>query len=647
MDCRRWQVPEKTNFTLVLLIATGDPCISFERDTEMLRFGQLENSAYFRNLSESVFDPVLVIFRIVSKPFQEYTSGTKAVVAGEIAAEGGGNMRSRSKWGIFCLASCLMWVLPLAAEQPPRVELLTAHRIGTTPPMAEYLATHHPVPNAPFRVFPLRKPGSKPGHGGGGGGSSWTDPVLQTDDSLSPQMTGGTQFNGISADGYVPPDTNISVGNNQIVETVNVNYAVYSTSSSTGTPLSGPAPIHSIFSAAGNLSSGDICTSVDGGDPIVLYDRIDKRWIISQLAYNNSFSDNHLCLAISTSYDATGSYVAYDIPFGQNLPDYPKLGIWTTGTSWNNSSSQAGVYFSANIFSHGNKFIGAEMCGFPLGAVASPPASITWVCAQNGTGVYSILPADLEGSPSATGGTTLPGPSGTSEYYLQFSGSSTLNLYQFTPDFTAKAASVSAVANLAVATFHEACGGGACVPQPGTSTQLDSLGDRLMYRLSYRNYGGSAGESMVVTQSVQNSSSSNQTGVRWYQLTNKGNGWGVAQQGTFGLNDGNYRWMGSIAQDKAGDLGIGYSVSSSLTYPNLAYTGRVATDPSNLLEQETLVNVGKGVQTSVNRWGDYSSMSVDPSDDCTMWYANEYLKANGSYTNWGTYIVSFKFNGCQ
>jgi hypothetical protein len=209
---------------------------------------------------------------------------------------------------------------------------------------------------------------------------------------------------------------------------------------------------------------------------------------------------------------------------------------------------------------------------------------------------------------------------------------------------------VKTVANLAVATFHEACGGSACVPQPGTSTKLDSLGDRLMYRLSYRNYGGSAGESMAVTHSVQDSSSSNQTGVRWYQLKNTGSGWGVAQQGTFGPNDGNYRWMGSIAQDKAGDLGIGYSVSSTSTYPNLAYTGRAAgtnTDPSNMLEQETFINVGHGVQKSVNRWGDYSSMSVDPTDDCTMWYANEYLKTSGSYTNWGTYITSFKFTGCQ
>ena len=208
-----------------------------------------------------------------------------------------------------------------------------------------------------------------------------------------------------------------------------------------------------------------------------------------------------------------------------------------------------------------------------------------------------------------------------------------------------------------MATFQEACGGGACVPQYNTTEQLDSLGDRLMYRLSYRNYAGTTGQSMVVTQSVQNSSSSSQTGVRWYQLQSSSNAtsagsWQIARQGTFGPNDGDYRWMGSISQDKLGDLGIGYSVSSPSSYPDLAFTGRTPTDPvSNSgaaeLEPETLLSIGLGSQTSVNRWGDYSSMSVDPSNDCTMWYANEYRKSRGSYTNWGTYVASFKFNSCN
>ena len=558
-------------------------------------------------------------------------------------------MITTPKAKLLCLAVCLVWALPLCAEQPPRAEILTAYRIGTTPPMANYNATHHPAPNAPFSVFPLRKPGSHPGGGGGGGGSSWRDTVLQTS-PVSPinyatNPNGG--FAGLGSVGYVPPDTNISVSDTQIVETVNVDYAVYD---KTGGVLQAAAPIHNIFAAAaktnsGSITTSDMCASVDGGDPIVLFDRIDNRWIISQLAYNKNLSDNHFCIAISTSADARRSYDAYDVPFGGNLPDYPKLGIWASGSWGSLDTATSGVYFSANMFSGGNTFTGAIMCGFPLSYVTKGQSTFSWPCVQNGTSVFSVLPADIEGSPGLTV-TTLPAPAGTNEYFLQFSGSNTLNLYQFNPDFGGGSPAVSGPTNITVATFREACGGGACVPQSGAGTKLDSLGDRLMYRLSYRNFGGTTGQSMVVTHSVQDSPSSSQTGVRWYQLTNTGSTWGVSQKTTFGSFDSNYRWMGSIAQDKVGDLGLGYSVSSSSAFPYLAVTGK--TPGESGMELETPLNsMANGAQRSVNRWGDYSSMSVDPSDDCTMWYANEYLKSTGSYTNWGTWITSLKFNGCN
>jgi hypothetical protein len=387
-------------------------------------------------------------------------------------------MIATSKTKFLCLAACLVWALPLAAEQPPRAELITASRIGTTPPMANYLATHHPAPHAPVREFPLRKPGSHPGNGGGpggGGGSTWTDSALQTAALTTNNITQGISIEGLASVGYVPPDTNISVGNGQIVETVNVDYAVYDIATSTW--VQNATPIHAIFAAAGGSS---MCSQVDGGDPIVLFDKIDKVWIISQLAYNNSFSNNHICMAISNGSDATGSYTAYDINFGQDLPDYPKMGIWAAGNNWTSlDTGSSGVYFSANIFSHGSKFIGARMCGFPLSDVVTTPTSFPIPCAQNNTSVYSILPADLEGSPLLSNSTS-PAPPGTAEYFMQFSGSNTLNLYQF----NLSTSQVTSQSNLTVSAFHEACGGGACVPQLGTSSQLDSLGDRLMYRLS-------------------------------------------------------------------------------------------------------------------------------------------------------------------
>jgi hypothetical protein len=169
-----------------------------------------------------------------------------------------------------------------------------------------------------------------------------------------------------------------------------------------------------------------------------------------------------------------------------------------------------------------------------------------------------------------------------------------------------------------------------------------------MYRLAYRNFTGTgAHESLVVNHSVTVSGNkhSSVTGVRWYELRNPNGTPTVFQQGTFSPNS-NSRWMGSIAMDKFGDIALGYSESSGSLVPSIAYTGRVPTDPLGTMEAENLAFTGGGSQTgSLHRWGDYSSMSVDPADDCTFWYTTEYLKASGSF-NWSTRILSFKFPGC-
>ncbi len=178
------------------------------------------------------------------------------------------------------------------------------------------------------------------------------------------------------------------------------------------------------------------------------------------------------------------------------------------------------------------------------------------------------------------------------------------------------------------------------MPQQGTSNTLDSLGDRLMYRLAYRNFGDH--ESLVLNHSVVANTSS---GVRWYELQNPNGAVTVTQQSTF-APDANFRWMGSIAMDRAGDIALGYSVSSSTMFPSIAVTGRLFSDPPNTLQAETSIISGTGSQTSFTRWGDYSAMQVDPVDDCTFWYTTEYLKATGVF-NWNTRIASFKFPSCD
>src|SRR5450759_2228408 len=192
-----------------------------------------------------------------------------------------------------------------------------------------------------------------------------------------------------------------------------------------------------------------------------------------------------------------------------------------------------------------------------------------------------------------------------------------------------------------VASYSQACVGTNCIPQTGTSTKRYSLGDRLMYRLAYRNFGDH--ESLVVNHSVTAGAS---VGVRWYELRNPtgstlASGRPVVyQQGTF-APDASYRWMGSIAQDRSGDIALGYSLSSAAIFPSVAYTGRVPGDAAGTMEQETVVQPGSGSQNtnSLSRWGDYSSMSVDPVDDCTFWYTNEYLKTNGSW-NWSCLLYT-------
>jgi hypothetical protein len=196
-----------------------------------------------------------------------------------------------------------------------------------------------------------------------------------------------------------------------------------------------------------------------------------------------------------------------------------------------------------------------------------------------------------------------------------------------------------------VKAFTMACGGGTCIPQPGTKQQLDSLGDRLMFRLAYRNFGDH--ESLVVSHSVMTSKAA--SGERWYEIRDPNGKTRVFQQGTF-THSGNSLWMGSISMDKAGDMALGYSESNATTlHPSLAFTGRVPADPLNTMESPALIFVPKGSATDANRWGDYSSMVIDPVDDCTFWYVNQYIPKTmpKNAVTYHTRVASLKFPTCQ
>src|SRR5229473_783520 len=443
-----------------------------------------------------------------------------------------------------------------------------------------------------------------------------SDPVAAP---LAGPLTGVTllsNFDGQSAQdnrnlfgfAFVPPDTNGAVGAKQFVQIVNVTIAVYD--KSTGALQFGPAAIHTLWTGFGGLCEfgGGTPTFADGGDPVVLYDHLAGRWLVTQLQYNTTFTQTAQCVAVSTSSDATGSYNRYEYDFGANFPDYPKFSVWPDA-----------YYNTINIFP-GNKFAGAQACAFDRKAMlAGAPA--TAMCFQQPSTVSSLLPADLDGG-------TLP-PAGSPNYLVGLADSTHLNFFRFHADFSnPENSSMSGPTLIPVAPYTEICARAttaSCIPEPNPGEKVDGLSDRVMFRLAYRNFGDH--ESLVVDHTVAGGALA---GVRWYEIRNPGGAPAVFQQGTIVDPDVDY-WLGSVAMDKIGNLALGFSASGRQLPPSIYVAGRAPTDPAGILSGPLVIAGGAGVQVhSYKRWGDYSSMTLDPTDDCTFWYTNEYYPVTGS-----------------
>ena len=505
-----------------------------------------------------------------------------------------------------------------AAPSSPGTEVKTGVYYGVSRPARDLPSSATAFRGSPDR--PLRSPGQN-------AGPATPDPIAQTTTGPQVSTTGGLNFNGIGDTSNTPsnpcncapPDTNGAVGASQYVQIVNTAFGVYD--KTTGAIASGfPKAINTLWTGFGGG-----CQTNNDGDPTVAYDQQANVWVISQ--FSVSTTPYLQCVAVSTTSDAAGAYHLYSFNYGTtHFPDYPKLGVW--------SNAYVTTY---NIFNNGQTFAGPKVCVWDRSAMISG-ATPTELCNQFGTNVNSILPADIDGSILPAAGQPIPAVS---------LGSNALNYFTFSPNFIAKTLAVTGPTSIPVASFSQACGGGTCIPQPGTSNRLDSLADRLMYRLAYRKFSDGH-ESLVVTDSVLVSGNkhSQVDGMRWYELRNPSLGTPTLyQQGTFSPDSAS-RWMGSIAMDKNGDIALGYSVSSGSVFPSIRYTGRVPTDTLGTMEAENTIFPGSFSQTgTLHRWGDYSAMQIDPVDDCTFWYTNEYLPATGSF-NWATRIASFKFSGC-
>jgi hypothetical protein len=472
------------------------------------------------------------------------------------------------------------------------------------------------------------------------------------DESLQPVIgTVGPNFNGIGSTNRIPPDTVIDVGPNHIIEMVNSSFQIFDKA---GTSLVGPSAINSLWTAAG---LNNACAQRNDGDPIVLYDHLADQWVLSQFAVpsGTGTAPTFECVAVSQTANPTaGTWFLYQFQFN-NAFDYPKLGVWPTGYFL---SSQRG--FPGNNTTPRLDVYALDRATMLTGGAVTP---IQFTI--NGPSLI-LLPSDLDGPAP---------PAGTPAFYArhvdgnQWGGTDRVELFSFAPNYATPGASTfTQLPSIATAAFDSnLCNTGSlndpCVPQSGTTQLLSTIPHWPMYSLQFRTFGGL--ERLVFNHTVD-ADGTGHAAPMWHELRRTpGGAWTLFQEGVYapdagspGLGDDLHRWMGSIAMDDLGNIALGYSASSSTTFPSVMATGRLTTD---LLGQfpnpEVSIVTGGGAQTAItcagpiscgHRWGDYSAMRVDPVDGCTFWYGQEFIPSTSAGNiNWQTRIAALRFSTCE
>jgi hypothetical protein len=501
-------------------------------------------------------------------------------------------------------------------------------------------STHHDVSPAlrdtPAGLLPTTAPRLRE-HGLNKGRSvldSSADGALQTALAPNAMPVPIANFDGTNNQwGYYPPDTNGAVGPSHYVQTVNVGFQIWNKN---GTVALGVRNTNVLWAGFGG-----VCETTNQGDPIVMYDQLSDRWLISQFAFTGSGNVGpfYECVAVSTTGDPTGTYNRYGFLLSNTIfGDYPKFGVWPDA-----------YYMTTNEFDTAGNWAGAGAYAFDRAAMiagAGTARQVYFHLSVNDWG--GMLPMSLEG-------TTLP-PAGMPNTFMEIGDSAWdpgnipndgIEVYDFHVDWSNTAASTfTARPRIPVAAFDGVlCSFNSCVPQAGTAQKLDTLADRGMWRLAMRNFGDHLGAVFNHTVDV----GTNVSAIRWYELRSTVSAvpsWSIYQQSTY-APDSTQRWMGSMAIDRVGNIGIGFSASSASMSPAIRYSGRLVTDALNTLGQgEATFIAGTGSQTgTAGRWGDYSALTVDPTDDCTLWFTSEYLSTT-STTGWRTRISSFKFPNC-
>ena len=435
----------------------------------------------------------------------------------------------------------------------------------------------------------------------------------------------------------VPPDVNGDIGldnegNRIYVQYINLIWAVYNVN---GDLIDGPFAGNSFWSGFGGP-----CEANNDGDPVVLYDDQAGQWFFSQFSINEGVQ----CVAISTTSDPLGPYHRYAFtvtPGGGN--DYPKLGVWDDG------AGQSAYTFTLRDFdptfntSAGVMERDQMLQGLPAQFVKfSNPCGADCIEGQ--------LPPHLAGpTPPASTCPTYWAAVDAAYDDSPFPNDGYRN-HTLCVDWSNTGSSTYIEGPIVPAgsNFDRFLGNGFsdCISPAGGGEILDCLAAFTMNRVQYRWFGSNAS---VVFNTTVDADDSNRAGIRWVETRSADgdSGWVLGQDGTYAPTDGLERWMGSIAQDQNGNMALGYSVTGASLIPAVRYTSRMAGDAAGTMPGgEVSCHEGTGVQTgSSNRWGDYSSMSIDPTDDCTFWYTQEYYETTGSF-DFNTRICSFKLADC-
>lgn len=475
-----------------------------------------------------------------------------------------------------------------------------------------------------------------------------------------------TSFDGLSASQISTPafdiDPNGAVGTKQYMEWVNTYYQAYDKTTLApvwSTPQNGNTPWQ--------VNNVQNCTGASfGGDGIITFDHLASRWVIAHRALNQG--NYYYCVAISSTDDLTSSTLSWftyqfalNSVLGSNSrghvywPDWPRLGTWADAYY---------VTFDLQDVDNSYQNIGVVACALDRTNMIIDGTARSMQCFSDPSPIpqsgslylgHSLIPADIEG-------TTAP-PSGRHEYFVAIQNppnngitttSTTLNLWDFHVDWTTPSNSTFKKSTISVASYTPGCYNIAqpvntvCVPEPSsgsTGNYVDSVGDRVMPRMAYRNFG--TYESFLVSETVQVGTSGNQqTGIRWYELRGSGTPTRY-QSGTLTNGSTLFRFMPSMAQDKMGNAAVGYGVSSTTVHPGIRYA--YWSLPNKTKATEVQIKSGGGDEENSNRWGDYTSMTVDPVDDCTFWYVNQYYSTNetGGAISWKTRIAHFKLSACN